>query len=68
MKYVVSISVRLSRGVIIDAESAEAAEAKAYDLLDSEKVILGSDDSCAETECNTIREADEDELEYYENY
>ena len=65
MKYVVEIEETLMRHVIVEAEDAHMAEHIAWQAYNDEEVVLDYRDY-ADTSFNCVREADDEDIEDYE--
>lgn len=64
MKYVVEITEKLIKHVVVEAESTDEAEEKVSDAHRKAKIILDYDDyEDVDFEC--LREADEDDIADY---
>ena len=65
MKYVVEIAESLVRHIVVEAENEIDAKEKAWDAYNDEEIILDYRDYC-DTEIDCLREADEHDVEDYE--
>lgn len=64
MKYVVRITEKLVKRVVVEAESLSQAEDKAFSAHYKGKITLDYDDY-DDVYCDGIREADEDDIANY---
>lgn len=65
MKYVIEIEETLLRHVIVEAETEHEARDKAWKAYNNEEIVLDYRDY-ADTDFNCIREADDDDINDYE--
>lgn len=65
MKYVIEIAETLLRHVVVEAESEKDAKEKAWNAYNDEEVVLDYRDYC-DTEIGCLREADEHDINCYE--
>ena len=66
MKYVVEITEKLVKHVVVEADSTEEAEEKAMNAHRDEKIVLDYSDYDG-VDCVCLREADEDDILDYVN-
>lgn len=66
-KFVVSVEEKLCRSFIVEAESSLAAKYRLFDAYFNGNISLNAEDNWLHAEIETEWEAEDDDLEYYEN-